>query len=55
MPDCARTSSSAGEQLRLRVLHLQESHAGRDSLPVSDALLNLGWFYANMARYEAAQ
>jgi len=45
----------AGEKLRLRVLHLQEEHAGRDSLPVSDALLNLGWFYANMARYEEAQ
>jgi CHAT domain-containing protein/tetratricopeptide (TPR) repeat protein len=45
----------AGEKLRLRVLHLQEGHADRDSLPVSDALLNLGWFYANMARYEAAQ
>ena len=45
----------AGETLRLRVLHLQEEHAGRDSLPVSDALLNLGWFYGNMARYEAAQ
>jgi hypothetical protein len=45
----------AGERLRLRVLHLQEQHAGRNSLPVSDALLNLGWFYANMARYEAAQ
>jgi len=46
---------AAGEKLRLRVLHLQEEHAGRDSLPVSDALLNLGWFYTNMARYEAAQ
>ena len=45
----------AGEKLRLRVLHLQEEHAGRDSLPVSDALLNLGWFYGNMARYETAQ
>jgi CHAT domain-containing protein/Tfp pilus assembly protein PilF len=45
----------ACEKLRLRVLHLQEEHAGRDSLPVSDALLNLGWFYANMARYEDAQ
>jgi CHAT domain-containing protein/Tfp pilus assembly protein PilF len=45
----------AGEKLRLRVLHLQEEHAGRDSLPVSDALLNLGWFYANLARYESAQ
>jgi CHAT domain-containing protein/Tfp pilus assembly protein PilF len=44
-----------GEKLRLRVLHLQEEHAGRDSLPVADALLNLGWFYANMARYEDAQ
>jgi CHAT domain-containing protein/Flp pilus assembly protein TadD len=46
---------SAGEQLRLRVLHLQEGHSGRNSLPVSDALLNLGWFYANMARYPEAQ
>jgi CHAT domain-containing protein/Tfp pilus assembly protein PilF len=46
---------NAGEKLRLQVLHLQEEHAGRDSLPVSDALLNLGWFYGNMARYEAAQ
>jgi len=45
----------AAEQLRLRVLHLQEQHAGRNSLPVSDALLNLGWFYANLARYETAQ
>jgi CHAT domain-containing protein/Tfp pilus assembly protein PilF len=45
----------ACEKLRLQVLHLQEKHAGRDSLPVSDALLNLGWFYANMARYEDAQ
>jgi len=45
----------ACEKLRLRVLHLQEEHAGRDSLPVSDALLNLGWFYSDMARYEAAQ
>ncbi len=44
-----------GEKLRLQVLHLQERHAGRDSLPVSDALLNLGWFYGNMARYESAQ
>ena len=43
------------EKLRLRVLHLQEQHAGRDSLAVSDALLNLGWFYGNMARYEPAQ
>ncbi len=43
------------EKLRLRVLHLQEQSAGRDSLPVSDALLNLGWFYADMARYESAQ
>jgi CHAT domain-containing protein/tetratricopeptide (TPR) repeat protein len=45
----------AGERLRLQVLHLQEQHTGRNSLPVSDALLNLGWFYANMARYESAQ
>ena len=37
------------------MLHLQEQHAGRDSLAVSDALLNLGWFYGNMARYESAQ
>lgn len=46
---------AAGEKLRLQVLHLQENHAGRNSLPVSDALLNLGWFYGNMARYEEAQ
>ena len=45
----------ATEKLRLRVLHLQEQHAGRDSLPVAGALFNLGWFYANMARYESAQ
>ena len=45
----------AGERLRLRVLHLQEDFAGRNSLAVSDALLNLGWFYGNMARYEDAQ
>jgi CHAT domain-containing protein/Tfp pilus assembly protein PilF len=45
----------AGEKLRLRVLHLQEQHAGRDSLEVADALLTLGWFYTNMARYEPAQ
>jgi CHAT domain-containing protein/Tfp pilus assembly protein PilF len=45
----------AAERLRLQVVHLQEEHAGKDSLPVSDALLSLGWFYANMARYEAAQ
>jgi CHAT domain-containing protein/tetratricopeptide (TPR) repeat protein len=45
----------AGEKLRLQVLHLQERRAGRDSLPVSDALLNLGWFYGDIARYEAAQ
>ena len=43
------------EQLLVRVLHLQEQHAGPTSLPVSDALLNLGWFYNNMARYETAQ
>jgi CHAT domain-containing protein/tetratricopeptide (TPR) repeat protein len=43
------------EKLRLRVLQLQEQHAGRISLAVSDALLNLGWFYANLARYETAQ
>jgi len=43
------------EKLRLRVLHLQEQHSGRNSLAVADALLNLGWFYGNMARYEAAQ
>jgi CHAT domain-containing protein/Tfp pilus assembly protein PilF len=46
---------TTGEKLRLQVLHLEEDHAGRDSLPVADALLNLGWFYANMARYEEAQ
>jgi CHAT domain-containing protein/Tfp pilus assembly protein PilF len=45
----------AGEKLRLRVLDLEERNAGRDSLPVSDALLNLGWFYNNVARYENAQ
>jgi CHAT domain-containing protein/Tfp pilus assembly protein PilF len=45
----------AGEKLRHRVLQLEEQHAGRESLPVSDALLNLGWFYGNMARYEEAQ
>lgn len=43
------------EKLRLRVLHLQEDHAGDDSLPVADALLNLGWFYNNMARYGQAR
>jgi CHAT domain-containing protein/Tfp pilus assembly protein PilF len=45
----------AAEKLRLRVLQLQEQHAGRNSLAVADALLNLGWFYGNMARYERAQ
>ena len=45
----------AGEKLRLQALQLEEQHAGRNSLPVADALLNLGWFYANMARYESAQ
>jgi len=45
----------AAEKLRLRVLHLQEEHSGRNSLPVADALLNLGWFYNDMARYEQAQ
>jgi len=45
----------ACEKLRLQVLHLQEQRAGRNSLAASDALLNLGWFYANMARYEDAQ
>lgn len=44
-----------GEKLRLQVLHLQEEHQGRNSLPVSDALLNLGWFYGDMAQYEPAQ
>jgi len=43
------------EALRLRVLELQEKNAGKDSLPVADALLNLGWYDNNMARYEAAQ
>jgi CHAT domain-containing protein/Tfp pilus assembly protein PilF len=43
------------EKLDLRILHLQEQHAGRQSLPVADALLNLGWFYNNMGRYEEAQ
>jgi len=45
----------SAEALRLRVLHLEEDHAGRNSLPVADALLNLGWFYGDMARYEEAQ
>ncbi|MCE0523727.1 MAG: CHAT domain-containing protein [Methylacidiphilales bacterium] len=45
----------ACEKARLRVLHLEEDHAGKNSLPVSDALLNLGWFYGNAARYEEAQ
>ena len=45
---------ATGEKLRLRVLHLEEQQ-GRDSLRVADALLNLGWYYANMARYEEAQ
>ena len=45
----------AAEKLRLRVLHLEEQYAGRNSLAASDALLNLGWFYGNMARYESAQ
>jgi CHAT domain-containing protein/Tfp pilus assembly protein PilF len=43
------------EKLRLRVLSLQEEHAGKQSLPVSDALLSLGWFYNNLGRYEKAQ
>ena len=43
------------EKLRLRVLQLQEEHTGRNSLAVADALLNLGWFYNNMAHYETAQ
>src|SRR5258707_13218511 len=43
------------EKLLLRALQSQEERAGRDSLPVADALLNLGWFYNNMARYEKAQ
>ncbi|MCE0498350.1 MAG: CHAT domain-containing protein [Methylacidiphilales bacterium] len=45
----------AAEKLRLRVLHLQEARAGRNSLPVADALFNLGWFYNDLARYEQAQ
>src|SRR5580658_10105531 len=45
----------AAEKLRLRVLQLEEAHAGRNSLPVADALLNLGWFYNDLARYEQAQ
>lgn len=45
----------AAEKLRLQVLRMQEKRSGRDSLPVADALLNLGWFYGNMARYERAQ
>jgi len=43
------------EKLRLRVLHLQEEHAGKQSLAVSDALLSLGWFYNNLGHYEQAQ
>jgi CHAT domain-containing protein/Tfp pilus assembly protein PilF len=43
------------EKLRLEVVRLEEEHAGPESLPVADALLNLGWFYNNMARYETAQ
>jgi len=43
------------EKLRLRVLHLQEQHTGKQSLAVSDALLGLGWFYNNLGRYEEAQ
>ena len=43
------------EKLRLRVLTLQEEHAGRQSLPVSEALLSLGWYYNNMGHYEEAQ
>jgi CHAT domain-containing protein/Flp pilus assembly protein TadD len=45
----------AAEKLRLQVLHLEEDRAGGDSLPVANALLNLGWFYSDMARYEDAQ
>ncbi len=45
----------AAEKTRLQVLALQEKRGGRDSLPVADALLSLGWFYADMARYEDAQ
>jgi len=43
------------EKLRLRVLHLQEEHSGKQSLAVSDALLSLGWFYNNLGHYERAQ
>ena len=43
------------EKLRLRVLRLQEERFGKSSVQVSDALLNLGWFYGNLARYEEAQ
>jgi CHAT domain-containing protein/Tfp pilus assembly protein PilF len=43
------------EKFRWRVLRLEEEHTEKDSLPVADALLNLGWFYSNMARYERAQ
>ena len=43
------------EKLRLRVLQLQEERYGKNAVPVSDALLNLGWFYGNLARYENAQ
>ena len=45
----------SAEKLLMQILQLQEKRAGRDSLPVADALLNLGWFYSNMARYEKAQ
>ncbi|HUB67502.1 MAG TPA: CHAT domain-containing tetratricopeptide repeat protein [Candidatus Methylacidiphilales bacterium] len=45
----------SAEKLRLRVVQLEETHAGRNSLPVADALLNLGWFYNDLARYEQAQ
>ena len=55
MRGCARTILMPREKLRLRVLHLAGAARRADSLPVSDALLNLGWFYANMARYEEAQ
>lgn len=43
------------EKLLQRMVSLQEGYAGRRSLPVSDALLSLGWFYNNMGRYEQAQ
>jgi CHAT domain-containing protein/Tfp pilus assembly protein PilF len=45
----------AAEKVRLRTLEVEEKSAGKDSLPAADALLNLGWFYGNLAHYEKAQ